>query len=192
MATHSPQLNIVGICGSTRKHSYNQMLLDEAAKMLPANVTYTQVAITGLPFFNQDDEANLPDAVKAFIEPLKQADAILISTPEYNYSFPGILKNALEWVSRASSGLPVAEKPFALIGASGGMFGPARGMMHLRQVLFAMNAYPVNRPEVYVNAAAAKFNQDGQLVDEVARDFTSQLLQNLLTAATQRKELQAQ
>jgi len=174
------QLKVVGICGSIRKESYNKALLRAAAEHLPADVEYIEADLTLLPFYNQDLESTLPQSVTEFAEALRQADGLIIAAPEYNYSFSGVLKNALEWVSRPATGQPIAGKPVAIVGASAGMFGPARGHMHLRQVLFACNTNPVNRPEVNVNNAKSKFNDRGELTDAAAHDFLDQLIGNLV------------
>lgn len=138
-------ITIIGLCGSTRKHSFNKTLLLTAASYLTSDVKYIEAEIASLPFFNQDLESSLPEHVAQFVDIIRGADGLLISTPEYNYSIPGVLKNALEWASRPSFGFPLNEKPVAIIGASRGMFGPIRSHMHLRDILFECNASPLTR-----------------------------------------------
>ncbi|MBD0380468.1 NADPH-dependent FMN reductase [Paenibacillus sedimenti] len=159
-------IRIIGLCGSTRAGSYNRAILQTAATYFSRNVSYMEADITMLPFYNQDLEANLPESVVHFVELVKSADGLLISTPEYNYSLPGILKNALEWGSRPTFDFPLNEKPVAIIGASRGMFGPVRSHMHLRDVLFGCNAAPISRPEVYINYSSTKIDANGNVTDE--------------------------
>lgn len=174
-------LHIVGICGSIRKESYNRMLLNHAKKYLPAGTKYTEADITSVPYYNQDMESNLPQSVLDAAALIQSADGVIISTPEYNYSFPGVVKNYMEWLSRPATGRVFAGKPVALLGASTGNFGPARGHMQLRQVLFSMEAQAVMRPEVYVSGAASKFDDHGQLIDPAAQDFVQTLIKNFLS-----------
>lgn len=176
----SDSLHIVGICGSIRKDSYNRMLLDHARQSLPAGTRYTEADITSVPYYNQDMESDLPASVLALSQLIASADGILISSPEYNFSFPGVLKNAIEWLSRPATGRVLARKPMALMGASTGNFGPARGYMQLRQVLYAAEAEPVLRPEVFVSNAMSKFDAQGQLTDPMAQDFVQKLIANLI------------
>lgn len=166
MGEQDHAIHIIGICGSMRVGSYNRALLQAAASFFPEQLSYHEVNITVLPFYNQDHEADLPEQVANFVDLIKRADGLLISTPEYNYSIPGVLKNALEWASRPTFGFPMNEKPIAIIGASRGMFGPVRSHMHLRDVLFGCNAATISRPEVYVNHASSKIDANGNITDE--------------------------
>ncbi|MBB6670481.1 NADPH-dependent FMN reductase [Cohnella nanjingensis] len=186
MSSEQQSITIVGLCGSTRKASYNRVLLRAAAAYLPSEATYLEAEIGELPFFNQDLESALPEQVASFVDMIRSADGLMISTPEYNYSVPGVLKNALEWGSRPSFGFPLNEKPVAIIGASRGIFGPVRGHRHLRDILFGCNAAPLSRPEVYVNHATAKINDEGTLVDEAAHDLLRAAAEALILAARMR------
>lgn len=174
---------IVGFAGSLRKSSYNRMLLRTASEMLPKNAKLEILDLEGLPPFNQDLEYDMPEAVKRFKNKIKEADALLIATPEYNSSIPGVLKNALDWASRPYGDNSFDGKPVAIMSASIGMLGGARAQTHLRQILASLNAYVVNRPEVIVNFANEKFDADGNLMDEKAKTYIRQLLENLAKLA---------
>lgn len=118
--------------------------------------------------------------MKEFKAKIKEADALLIVTPEYNYSIPGVLKNAIDWASRPSGDNSFDNKTVALASASGGRLGGARAQYHLRQCFVTLNMHAVNRPEVLVMFAPQKFSQDGKLLDEDTRKYFQQLLENLV------------
>ncbi|NLM52521.1 MAG: NAD(P)H-dependent oxidoreductase [Firmicutes bacterium] len=173
------KIKIVGFTGSLRKNSYNLAALRAAAKLLPAEAELEILDLADLPFFNEDVEAvGVPEVVQRFKEKLAAADAVLLSTPEYNYSLPPVLKNALDWASRG--GNPLANKPTAIMSASIGMFGGARAQLHLRQVLLRLNAAMVNQPEVFIANAAEKFAEDGTLTNERTQNSIKRLLNALL------------
>lgn len=174
------KLQLVAMSGSLRAHSYNTALLEEAQRLLVDKADVTVLKIGHLPFYNQDNEKDLPAAVVQVAEQVRNADGVLLATPEYNYSYSAVLKNALEWLSRQCTGSPFAGKPVGIMGATPGAFGTTRGQRHLRDVLFAMDAQVVSRPEVYVAFANQKFDEYGHLNDQAARDFLSQHLQNLI------------
>jgi chromate reductase len=171
---------MLGFAGSLRSGSYNKALLRAAVNLLPEDVTLEIFDIDGIPLFNQDLEANIPPKVKEFKSKIREASAILIATPEYNYSVPGVLKNAIDWASRPYGDNPFDGKPVAIISASIGMLGGARAQYHLRQMFVFLNMYPVNGPEVIVPFAQNKFDASGNLVDENTKKFLAQLLQNLV------------
>lgn len=173
-------LNILGFAGSLRAGSYNKALLRAAAELMPEDATLEIFDIAGIPAFNQDIEVNMPTMVKDFKSKIMKADAIIISTPEYNYSVPGVLKNAIDWASRPYRDNPFNEKPVAIMSASIGMLGGARAQYHLRQMFVFLNMYPINGPEVIVTYAHDKFDAQGILVDENTRKFLRQLLLNLV------------
>ncbi|MEM2790109.1 MAG: NAD(P)H-dependent oxidoreductase [Candidatus Bathyarchaeia archaeon] len=177
------RLLILGFAGSLRKSSYNKMLLRTALELLPKNAKLEILDLEGIPLFNQDLEYDMPEAVKRFKNKIKGADALLIATPEYNSSIPGVLKNALDWASRPYGDNSLDGKPVAIMSASIGMLGGARAQTHLRQILTSLNAYVVNRPEVIVNFANEKFDADGNLRDERAKAYIRQLLENLARLA---------
>jgi chromate reductase len=174
------KLRILGFAGSLRKDSYNRKLLHAAEQLVPTDATLETFDLDGIPVFNQDFENNPPQKVKEFKAKIKEADALLIVTPEYNYSIPGGLKNAIDWASRPFGDNSFDNKPVALASASGGMLGGARAQYHLRQCFVFLNMHPVNKPEVFVTFAPQKFGQDGKLLDEDARKFLQQLIENLV------------
>jgi chromate reductase len=174
------QIKVLGISGSLRNKSYNTMLLKHASKFLPDDFSFTLAEISNLPYYNDDLENNLPKSVTEFVELCRTADAVLITTPEYNGQIPGVLKNALDWVSIAPLQKPLALKPIAIMGASTGLVGTARAQTNLRNLLFALNMDPVNRPEVRLSQANLKFNEDGILTDDKDLQMLEQLITNLV------------
>jgi len=142
------KLRILGFAGSLRVGSYNRALLRAATDLLPDGTTLEIFDLDGIPPFNQDVEMNMPAKVKEFKSKIGEADAILIATPEYNYSVPGVLKNAIDSASRPYGDNPFNDKPVAIISASVGMLGGARAQYHLRQTFIFLNMYPINTPEV--------------------------------------------
>jgi chromate reductase len=173
-------LNLLGIVGSLRQKSYNRGLMQAAQQLLPAGVTLTVADIGALPLFNEDLESNVPAAVQTFKQQIKEADAILIATPEYNYSMPGVLKNALDWGSRPYGDNSFDGKPAALMGASVGTLGTARAQYHLRQTLVFLNMHPLNRPEIMVPSAHKNFDAEGNLTNEQTQQLIAQMLQALV------------
>jgi chromate reductase len=173
------KLKILGFAGSLRVGSYNKALLRAATNLLPDNATMEIFDLDGVPPFNQDLEMNMPEKVTEFKSKIREADAILIATPEYNYSVPGVLKNAIDFASRPYGDNPFDEKPVAIMSASIGMLGGARAQYHLRQMFVFLNMHPVNGPEVIVTFAQNKFDANGKLIDEDTKKFLKQLLQNL-------------
>ena len=173
------KLKVLGIAGSLRVGSYNKALLSAAAGFMPENSNLEIFEIDGIPTFNQDTENNMPEKVKDFKSKIREADALLIATPEYNYSVPGVLKNAIDWASRPYGDNPFNEKPVAIMSASVGMLGGARAQYHLRQIFVYLNMYPINGPEVIVTFAQDKFDTNGKLTDKNTQ-FVRQLLQNLV------------
>jgi len=146
-------MHILGIAGSLGKQSYNRSLLEAALELIPAGCTLEIFDIKDIPLYNQDEETNLPPAVSLFKNKVKAAHAILIATPEYNYSIPGVLKNALDWGSRPYGDNSWNNKPVAIMGASSGMLGTARAQYHLRQVFITLNMHAFNRPELMIGSA---------------------------------------
>jgi chromate reductase, NAD(P)H dehydrogenase (quinone) len=122
----------------------------------------------------------VPEKVKEFKAKIRAANAILIATPEHNYSVPGVLKNAIDWASRPHGDNSFEGKPAAIMSASTGMLGGARAQYHLRQIFVFLDMYPVNRPEVFVNFAGQKIDEQGKLTDETARNIIKQLLEALV------------
>ncbi len=173
------QITVLGIAGSLRKDSFNRKALAAAQRLAPEGMRIETFDLTGIPIFNQDEDQHPPQKVIDFKKAIRAADAILIVTPEYNYSVPGMLKNAIDWASRPYGDSAWAGKPVAIMGASPGILGTARAQYHLRQMFVFLNMYAVNQPEVMISAAQNKFDADGNLTDEVAKKLITQLLQNL-------------
>lgn len=177
------QIKILGFAGSLRKNSYNKMLLRAATELVPTEAVLEVFDLNGIPLFNQDLETDLPQRVREFKAKIRGSDAILIATPEYNFSVPGVLKNAIDWASRPYPDNSFEGKPVAVMSASIGMLGGARAQYHLRQSFVFLNMYPVNLPEVIVTFASQKFDLNGRLIDEASRKYTKQLLENLVSLA---------
>ncbi|HBL24091.1 MAG TPA: NADPH-dependent FMN reductase [Deltaproteobacteria bacterium] len=174
------KVRILGIAGSLRKGSFNKMLLKAAFEVAPQEVELEIFDLEGIPPFNQDLENNPHHKVTELKEKVKGADGILIVTPEYNYSVPGVLKNAIDAASRPYGTSPFEGKPVAIMGASIGMLGTARAQYHLRQTLVFLNAFPLNRPEIMVPFAESKFDETGRLTDETTREKVRELLAELV------------
>jgi len=163
-------LRILGMAGSLRTGSYNRALLRAAGSLLPDGMVLEIAEIGNLPLYDQDLEARgLPAPVQELKARIGSADALLIATPEYNYSVPGVLKNAIDWVSRRPNP-PLDGKPTAIMGASMGPGGTVRAQHHLRQVAVFTNMLVLNKPEVLVARSQEKFNAAGELVDEPTRE----------------------
>ncbi len=168
-------LHILGISGSLRRMSFNTALLRAAATVLPEDVTFEIFDLAPLPFYNQDIESDLPQPVREFKDRLKLADALLLATPEYNYSFTAVLKNAIDWASRPRTDSSLSGKPIAIIGA-GGRYGTVRSQLHLRQVLVETNSLTLNKPELMVPMPSEKFDKEGNLTDEATRKQLGELI----------------
>lgn len=172
-------IRVLGISGSLRKASYNTGLLRAAAELLPEGMTLELADISAIPLYDQDvNDAGFPKPVQELREKVAAADALLIATPEYNYSIPGVLKNTIDWVSRPPN-QPLSGKPLAIMGASPGMLGTARAQMALRQVFVFTNLLAINKPEVLVARAHEKFDAEGKLTDETTRKLIGELLAGL-------------
>ncbi len=179
------ELKMLGIAGSLRKGSFNKAALRSAVALTPSHVTLETVDISSFPLFNQDEENNPPEVIRQFKEKIRAADAILFATPEYNYSVPGVLKNAIDWASRPSGENAWEGKPVAIMSASLGMIGGARAQYHLRQMFVYLNMYPLNRPEVIIPNAADKFDSAGNLTDQHTQEKIQELLKALSAWAVQ-------
>jgi chromate reductase len=173
-------VTILGIAGSLRTDSYNRAVLRAAQHLAPADATIEIFDLQGIPLFNQDDEQHPPATVTALKTRIRAADAILFVTPEYNYSIPGVLKNAIDWASRPYGDNAWDGKPVAVMGASVGTLGTARAQYHLRQVFVFLNMHALNRPEVMIGNAAQRFDVKSNLTDTTSQDLIRQLLHNLV------------
>ena len=173
-------VRILGIAGSLRRDSYNRATLRAAIELAPEGASIETFELDGIPGFNQDDEQNPPAKVVELKKLVREADAILFVTPEYNYSVPGVLKNAIDWASRPYGDSAWNGKPAAIMGASIGAIGTARAQYHLRQMMVFLNMFPVNQPEVMISNAPARFDTQWNLTDNASIDLIRQLLQNLV------------
>jgi len=171
---------IFSFAGSLRKDSYNKALLRAAAELLPKDAELEIFDLEGIPPFNQDHDQQPPAKVKDFKAKIRAADALLIATPEYNYSIPGLLKNAIDWGSRPHGDNCFDDKPLAIMGASIGMLGSARAQYHLRQSCVFLNMHPLNKPEVMVPFAKDKIDESGRLHDEATRAKIRELIESLV------------
>lgn len=176
MSEKKDVIKVLGVSGSLRKGSYNTMALRVAQGLAPAGMTVETAEIGDLPLYNDDIRAaGYPPVVQAFRRKIATADALLFVTPEYNYSVPGVLKNAIDWGSRPPD-QPFDGKPVAIMGASQGLLGTARAQYHLRQTCVFVNMYPLNRPEVFIAEAQKKFDAGGKLTDAATGEWIGKLL----------------
>ncbi|MFT3894312.1 MAG: NADPH-dependent FMN reductase [Anaerolineales bacterium] len=177
------KIQVLGIGGSLRKNSYNRALLRAAQELAPDEMAiriFDNAVLSAIPLFNEDvRQQGEPEPVKILKTEIRNADALLFAIPEYNYSFSGVLKNAIDWASRPPNKSPLKEKPVALIGASTGISGTIRAQMHFRQVCIFTDMLAVNTPQVFVANAAQKFDAKGRLIDEDTRKFVRQLTESL-------------
>ena len=177
-------MRILGIAGSLRESSYNRSLLRAARELLPAGVELVEHDIATLPFYDDDVEAaGDPEAVVGFKQAIREADALLIATPEYNRGVPGVLKNAIDWASRPPLGSPLTGKPVAIMGASTGRSGTARAQEQLRAALEFSRATVLEQPEVLVPEAFMRFDEQGELVDGGIRAELAELIDTLVRIA---------
>jgi chromate reductase, NAD(P)H dehydrogenase (quinone) len=161
--------HILGMSGSLRKASYNSAALRAAQELAPRSTMITLADICAIPVYNDDVRVQgMPQSVTTLVEQITTADAVLISTPEYNYTIPGVLKNAIDWVSKAPD-QPFRHKPVAVMGASMGAIGTARAQYDLRKVFVFLDAHVLNQPEIMIAAAHTKFDDGGHLTDDTTR-----------------------
>lgn len=172
-------LNVIAFAGSLRQGSYNKLALKAAMELQPAGMEIESFDIAPIPVYNEDvREMGFPPMVEEFREKIRKADALLIVTPEYNYSMPGVLKNAIDWASRPPD-QPFNDKPAAIMGASGSLLGTVRAQYDLRRSCVFLNMHLVNKPEVMIAQAHNKFDASGRLTDETTRKLIAELLVNL-------------
>lgn len=179
-------VKILGISGSGRTGSFNAALLEAAKGVMPAGATLETYDVTRFPLYNPDLEQVMPEDVKIFKAKLRSADAVLISTPEYNHTISAVMKNAIEWGNRPWGDNSWDGKPVGIMSASSSLVGGARAQEHLRQVMVDLNMRPLNRPQVILGKAQEKFSPDLRLEDErtqeLLRDLVGQLVEQSLTA----------
>ena len=169
-------ISVLAICGSLRSGSFNRMALNEAIRSKPPAMTVTVADLAAIPPYNEDVRAQgFPAPVETLRRQIAAADALLFVTPEYNYSMPGVLKNAIDWASRPPD-QPFAGKPVAMMGASAGMGGTVRAQYDLRRSCVFLDMHPLNKPEIFIGAAQTKFDVDGRLLDETARGLIRDLM----------------
>jgi chromate reductase len=179
-----PTMRILGIAGSLREGSYNRSLLRAARELMPEGVELVEHEIGTLPFYDGDVEAaGDPEAVIRFKQAIRDADALLIATPEYNRGVPGVLKNAVDWASRPPLGSPLTGKPVAIMGATTGRGGTARAQEQLRAALEFSRATVLEQPEVLVPEAFMRFDEQGELVDGGIRAELAELVDTLVRVA---------
>jgi chromate reductase len=182
------KIHILGFAGSLRKQSYNRAILAAALDVVPGDATLEVFDLEGIPPFNQDLELQPPQKVIDFKAKIRGADAILIATPEYNYSIPGVLKNAIDWASRPYGDNAFDGKSVGLMGASSGMTGTARAQYDLRRSFVFLNMFALNQPEVMVPFVQDKVDGNGRLTDSKTRAKVRELLESLV-AFTKRMRL---
>src|SRR4051812_17956315 len=167
-------MNVLTICGSLRKKSYNAALMRALPALAPAGMALTAAPrVDAMPHYNHDDQeaTGFPESVTAFAGAIRAADGVIIVSPEYNWTIPGTLKNAIDWVSRMKE-QPFKDKPVALQSASGALLGGSRMQYHLRQCLISVDALIFGRPEVIVTFAQQKFDEKTlELKDQTTRDM---------------------
>jgi chromate reductase, NAD(P)H dehydrogenase (quinone) len=169
-------INVLAICGSLRAQSYNRAALRYAISVKPPGMQIEVAEIGAIPPYNEDVRAQgFPPPVETLRRQIAAADALLFVTPEYNYSIPGVLKNAIDWASRPPD-QPFAGKPAAIMGAAAGMAGTARAQYDLRRCCVFLDMHPLNKPEVLIGQAQTKFDGQGNFTDEAGRGFIRDLL----------------
>jgi chromate reductase, NAD(P)H dehydrogenase (quinone) len=176
--TRDREMIVCGIAGSLRRGSFNRALLRAASEVAPPGMEIRIFERLGdVPAYNADVEAvGDPEPVAALKQAIGGADGLLIATPEYNYSVPGVLKNAIDWASRPPAATVLKGKPTAIVGASGGVTGTARAQLALRQSLVFTQSPVIPAPEVLIARAADKFDAEGRLTDEATRKYLAQHL----------------
>lgn len=165
-------MKVIALVGSIRKDSYNRRLAVTMQERYKDKMTIEIPDLRLIPFYNQDEEMNPPEPVRELKQKIKEADAVLIVTPEYNWSIPGVLKNALDWISRVDKVL--AGKPVMTAGAATGPMGTIRAQLHLRVIMNSMqaNLFPPAGNEILIGSAMQKFAEpDGGLADEATLQF---------------------
>jgi chromate reductase len=179
-----PALRVLGFSGSLRKHSFNTALLRAAQTLAPARMAIEIYDLSAIPMYNEDIRQDLgyPPPVTQLRQDIREADALLIASPEYNRSVPALLKNAIDWASRRPD-QPFKGKPIAIMGVSNGALGAAFANYHLRQIFVYLDARMVNGPEVMIGNAKLKFDETEQLTDQPTRDFVASHLQSLYVLA---------
>ena len=170
----------IAISGSTRTESFNTKLLKAAQEAAPEGVTLEIVDISNFPLFSQDLEVNFPKVVQELKDKIVASDGVIFATPEYNRSVPGVLKNAIDWVSRPYGNNAFAGKPALILGASIGPIGTAVAQSHLKQILLYLDMKVIGQPEFYLGTAQDKFDESGALTDENTKEHIVKALNKLI------------
>jgi len=185
-------VRVLGISGSGRSGSFNTALVEAARDFLPDGVTLELYDVSRFPLYGPDSERNMPPNVMKFKKKLQSADAVIISTPEYNHSIPAMLKNAIEWGNRPWGDNSWDGKPTAIMSASTSPTGGARAQEHLRQIMVDLNMFPLNKPQVLVGRAQEKFSSSLELKDQKTQELLRDLLAQLVERARVLKEISHQ
>jgi chromate reductase, NAD(P)H dehydrogenase (quinone) len=172
-------LNVVCICGSLRKASYNRMVMNALPALAPANMKLREAPpFAEFPFYNADmqEASGIPPTVQKLVDAVRAADGVIFNSPEYNFSIPGGLKNAIDWVSRAPN-QPFAGKPVAIQSATAGPLGGGRMQYDLRRAMQFMDAVTLGKPEIFIGNCSQKIDaKTGQITDEQTVGFIRQQL----------------
>src|SRR3974390_3242436 len=167
------QLKILSLCGSLRKGSFNRMVMNLAIEVAPGDMSFEEAEIRGIPFFDGDEYAKgFPGPARALGGKIRAADGVFLASPEYNFSLSGVLKNAIDWASRAPD-QPFAGKPVTVVSASQGQLGGARAQYDLRKGLQFLQGYFMPKPETFIGFAQTKFDAEGRCTDEATRKFVT-------------------
>ncbi|MBA2613377.1 MAG: NAD(P)H-dependent oxidoreductase [Bacteroidetes bacterium] len=176
--------HFLAISGSLRKKSFNTMVLKAAQKLAPSTIVIEHLSIADIPMYNFDlHEKVFPESIEKICTAIKTADAVIIVTPEYNYSIPGVLKNVIDFLSKHPT-KPFDRKAVGIISASPSLLGGVRAQFHLRQILVAVNAITMNIPEVVITQVNTKFDEEGTLNDEKTKEFLKKYIAELADFAT--------
>lgn len=172
-------IKILAFAGSLRRDSYNKALISTAKELAPDKVDVEIFDLSGIPLFNQDEESSMPEKVRVFKKKIEEADAILIATPEYNRSVPGVLKNAIDWASRPPDNNSFNDKPVAVMGATGGqVIGTYGAQVHLKNIFSYLNMHVLERPQLFIAGASEKIS-GGKVIDDATRELVEELMRSL-------------
>ncbi|MEZ5648378.1 MAG: NADPH-dependent FMN reductase [Alphaproteobacteria bacterium] len=172
------------IVGSLRQGSFNRQLAEAISKLIPKEITIDWIKLDDVPIYNGDYEMNLPAPVKRLKDQIKDADAVLLVTPEYNRSIPAVLKNAIDWATRPPGTSVWGSKPVAIIGISPGAIGTAAAQQHLRNTLSAVGALTMPQPEIYVTYKEGMFSSNGEIADAKFKEILQKFIAHFIIWVT--------